>query len=89
MNDLDKDSDNVFNGKLSGKTFVFTGTLLNLTRDDASNKVKSLGANVSNSVSSKTDYVVAGDKPGSKYDKALKLGIKVIDEKTFENMLGN
>ena len=89
MNDLDKDSDNVFNGKLSGKTFVFTGTLLNLTRDDASNKVKSLGANVSNSVSSKTDYVVAGDKPGSKYDKALKLGITILNEQEFFKLLAD
>lgn len=83
------DSNNVFNGKLSGKTFVFTGTMTNLTRDDASDKVKFLGANVSNSVSSKTDYVVVGDKPGSKYDKALKLGITILNEQEFFELLAH
>jgi DNA ligase (NAD+) len=68
---------------LKGKSFVLTGSLELMTRDDAKAKLRSLGANVSSSVSKNTDYVVAGADPGSKYDKAKKLGVKVIDEKEF------
>ncbi len=66
--------------KFSGMTFVLTGTLPTLSRDDAKEKIKFLGGKVSSSVSSKTDYVVVGDDPGSKYDEAVKLGIKILDE---------
>lgn len=73
--------------KLSGKTFVLTGTLSRMTRDEAKEKIRALGGNVSSSVSKETDYVVAGENPGSKYDEALKLGVIVIDEMEFEKML--
>lgn len=65
---------------LAGKTFVFTGTLETMTRDEAKRLVQSLGGRVSSSVSAKTDYVVAGSDPGSKHEKAVKLGVTVITE---------
>ena len=67
-------------GKLDGKTFVLTGALPNLARDDAREKIEALGGKVAGSVSKKTDYVVAGADPGSKYDKAVELGIAILDE---------
>jgi DNA ligase (NAD+) len=67
-------------GPLAGKTLVLTGTLPNLTREDATAKIEAAGGKVSSSVSKKTDYVVAGADAGSKLDKARKLGVKVIDE---------
>lgn len=66
--------------KLQGKTFVLTGTLPTLSREDAKAKIIALGGKVSSSVSKNTDYVVAGDNPGSKYTEAQKLGVKIIDE---------
>lgn len=74
-------------GKLSGQTFVLTGTLGSLSRDSAKDKIRRLGGEISESVSKKTDYVVAGIEPGSKYDQAKKLGISIIDEKEFLNLL--
>ncbi len=65
---------------LAGKTFVLTGTLASLTRDQASERLRSLGAKVSGSVLKKTDYVVAGHDAGSKLDKARELGVTVLDE---------
>ena len=73
--------------KFSGMTFVLTGTLPTLSRDEAKEKIKALGGKVASSVSSKTDYVVVGDEPGSKYDEALKLGIKILDETAFLRLL--
>ncbi len=70
-----------------GKTFVFTGSLSHLTRSEAQEKVRELGGNVANSVSKKTDFVVVGDNPGSKYDKAKKLGIVIVSEDDFLQML--
>ena len=67
-------------GPLAGKTFVLTGTLPNLKREEATAKIEAAGGKVSGSVSKKTDYVVAGAEAGSKLDKAQKLGVKVIDE---------
>ena len=72
---------------LEGKTFVLTGSMESLSRDDAKEKVRTLGGKVSSSVSSKTDFVVAGSDPGSKYDKAKKLGVKILDEKEFLKMV--
>ena len=73
---------------LAGKTFVLTGTLASMVRDDAKAKLIELGAKVAGSVSAKTDYVVAGDEPGSKYDKAKALGVKILDEAAFLKLLG-
>jgi len=72
---------------LSGKTFVLTGTLKNLTRIEAGQKIDELGGKVSSSVSKSTDYVVAGEDTGSKYDKAVKLGISILDEEQFLSLL--
>ena len=74
-------------GKLSGKTFVLTGTLASLSRDSAKQKIRALGGTVSSSVSKKTDYVVAGENPGSKFDDAQKLGIAVLSEEAFHKLL--
>jgi DNA ligase (NAD+) len=67
-------------GRFGGKTFVLTGTLPNLKREEAVSKIEALGGKVSGSVSKKTDYVVAGEEAGSKLDKAQKLGVKIINE---------
>jgi DNA ligase (NAD+) len=73
--------------KLSGKTFVLTGELTSFTRDEAKDMIRKRGGDISSSVSKKTDYVVAGENPGSKYDKAQELGVKIIGEKEFEKLL--
>ena len=73
--------------KLKGKTFVLTGSLEKMSRDEARAKIRELGGDVSDSVSSKTDYVVVGSEPGSKAEKAKKLGIKSLDEKQFLNLI--
>jgi DNA ligase (NAD+) len=72
---------------LSGLQFVFTGTLKNYTRSEAENIVKKLGGKVSSSVSKNTDYVVVGEEPGSKYEKAKKLNIKILQEEEFQNLI--
>jgi DNA ligase (NAD+) len=72
---------------LSGKTFVLTGTLPNLSRDEAKSRLEGLGAKVAGSVSKKTDYVVAGAEAGSKLDKARELNITVLDEETFIELI--
>jgi len=74
-------------GVLSGKTFVLTGTLTSLSRDDAKEKIRAKGGDVSGSVSRQTSYVVAGTDPGSKYDKAKKLNVQILSEKEFLKML--
>ena len=71
------------NENFAGKTFVLTGTLSSITRNEAKEKIEELGGNVSGSVSKKTDYVVVGENPGSKYENALKLGIEILTESEF------
>jgi DNA ligase (NAD+) len=71
---------------LAGKTFVITGTLANYSREAAKKLVEDAGGKVSSAVSKKTDYVIAGEDPGSKLDKARELGIQVIDEKEMEQL---
>ena len=73
---------------LSGKTFVITGTLATLSRDEAKDRLTSQGAKVSGSVSARTDYLIAGENPGSKLDKARSLGVRVLDEAGLFEMLG-
>jgi DNA ligase (NAD+) len=75
-------------GKLAGKTFLFTGTLKTFARDEARDLVESLGGTTASSVSKKVDYVVVGEDPGSKFDKAKELGIKILIEEEFKKMIG-
>ena len=79
----DENTDNRF----LGKTFVLTGTLENFTRDEASEIIEKLGGKTSGSVSKKTSYVLAGEDAGSKLDKAQSLGIPVITEAQFDEMI--
>jgi len=74
---------------LSGKIFVITGTLSEMTRDEAKDLLQAAGAKVSDSVSAKTDYLLAGEKAGSKLAKAKKLGVEVIDEARLKALLGS
>ena len=74
-------------GKLVGKTFVFTGSLKDFGRDEARNLVESLGGMTASSVSKNVDYVVVGEDPGSKFDKAKELGIKTLTEEEFKRMI--
>ncbi len=74
--------------EFEGKTFVFTGTLTRLTREDAEAEVKQRGGKAASSVSKQTSYVVAGEKAGSKLEKAQKLGVTVIDEDAFLELIG-
>ncbi len=79
-------SDNL---KLKGKSFVITGTLAEFSRDKAQEILKSLGAKTPSAVSKNTDYVIAGENPGSKLDKAKALGVTILSEEEFKNMLEN
>jgi DNA ligase (NAD+) len=72
---------------LAGKTFVLTGTLPSMTREEAIEKIEALGGHVTGSVSKKNDYVLSGAEPGSKFDKAKELGVKIIDEAEFRKMM--
>ncbi len=94
--EIDQDSKNeileglarLINGTpVDGKTFVLTGTL-SITRNEAKERIEATGGYVSSSVTAETDYLVVGDDPGSKLDKARKLGVKVLDEAAFEEMMG-
>jgi DNA ligase (NAD+) len=75
-------------GDVAGKTFVLTGTLPSMTREEATAAIEAAGGRVSGSVSKKTDYVVAGADPGSKYDKAVALGVSVLDQAGLLELLG-
>ena len=74
--------------EFKGKTFVLTGTLQNMTRDEASEIIKQMGGKTSSSVSKNTSFVVAGESAGSKLDKAQKLGVIILTENDFLNMIG-
>src|SRR5579871_1475179 len=78
----------VKSNKLGGKSFVFTGGLANRSREEAGEIVKQHGGKIVGSVSKKTDYVVVGSDPGSKYDKAKELGVEILDEAGFEKLVG-
>ncbi len=73
---------------LAGKRFVVTGRLESLSRTEIQSKIKSLGGAVSSSVSRKTDYVVVGEEPGSKLDTANRLGVPMLDEDGFLQLIG-
>ena len=73
---------------LAGQTFVLTGTLQTMTRNEVAEVIEKLGGKVSGSVSKKTDYLVVGESPGSKYDNAMVLGIKILEEEQFLQNLG-
>ena len=75
-------------GKLTNTSWVFTGTLSSMSREEASSKVVALGGNVTSVVSKSTNFVVAGDEPGSKIDKAKKFGINILNEQQFSKALG-
>ncbi|MCR5307663.1 MAG: NAD-dependent DNA ligase LigA [bacterium] len=80
--------DEVTEGVFFKMKVVLTGTLSSYTRDEAKEIIEKLGGNVSSSVSKKTDYVLVGSEPGSKYDKAKELGVKIIYEDDFKKMIG-
>lgn len=73
--------------RLAGKTFILTGSLDSMTRDGAKDKIRDLGGDISSSVSKETDYLVAGADPGSKLEKAKKLGVEILNEADFLNMI--
>ena len=74
-------------GRFTGKTFVFTGTFTRFTRDEAKRLVENEGGHAAGSVSKKTDFVVAGAEAGSKLEKARELGVKVLSEEEFREMI--
>ncbi|OAQ20731.1 NAD-dependent DNA ligase LigA [Thermosulfurimonas dismutans] len=85
----EKTVEEVAEGKnLAGLTFVFTGALKSMSREEAKRKVQALGGRVTSSVSRNVDYVVVGENPGSKYDRARALGLKIINEEEFLHMIG-
>lgn len=88
VNTLAERSGAAGSGLLAGKVFVLTGALESFSRQEAQEIVERLGGKVSSSVSRGTDYVVVGEKPGSKYDKAVSLAIPILDEKEFKKLTG-
>jgi DNA ligase (NAD+) len=74
-------------GPLSGSTFVLTGTLAGMTREEATAAITARGGKVGGSVSRRTSYVVAGDQPGTKLRRAVELGVPVLDEEAFAQLL--
>jgi DNA ligase (NAD+) len=86
--ELDESERRKEGGPLDGKTLVLTGMLPNLSREQASKLIRRAGGKVTNSVSKKTDFLVAGDSPGSKLAKAEEVGTEVIDEEALSELLG-
>lgn len=86
LNPKEKVNTLIFN-KFKGKKFVFTGELTNLNRRKAGDLVKQFGGEVTSSVSKKTDFIIVGETPGSKYEKAVSLGLKIINEEQFQEMI--
>ena len=84
---MELEEDEVLDNRFEGKTFVLTGTLEKYSRDEASKIIESFGGKTSSSVSKKTDYVLAGEESGSKLTKAESLGIKIISEQEFKEMI--
>jgi DNA ligase (NAD+) len=84
-----EETSEIKNTVLTGKTLVFTGELKNYTRSQAQELVRQAGGSPSSSISRNTDFVVAGENPGSKYEQAKKLGIKIIDEKKFSRLIAS
>jgi DNA ligase (NAD+) len=85
--EADRSGEAAVDDRFAGKQFVLTGTLAGFTRDEARALIEARGGRVNSSVSKKTDYVVAGEAAGSKLDKAQTLGVSVIDEDTFKELL--
>ncbi len=77
------------NENFDGKIFVLTGTLSSITRNEAKEKIEEMGGNVSGSVSKKTDFVIVGENPGSKYDDAIKLNVPILNEQEFLSKINN
>ena len=85
--EIEKEAASTVEQVFAGKVFVVTGTLGSLSRDEAKEEILKRGGKVSSSVSSKTDYVLVGEKPGSKYDKAKDLGVDILTEEEFKKMI--
>ncbi|MBI4650623.1 hypothetical protein HY745_04920 [Candidatus Desantisbacteria bacterium] len=79
--------ENMQNSSIANKIFVLTGTLKKYSRNEAVRLIEKYGGKVSSGVSKNTDFVLAGDDPGSKFDKAKKIGVKIINEEEFEKIL--
>jgi DNA ligase (NAD+) len=87
--ELDPSERRVEGGPLEGKSLVITGTLEELSREQATKLIRRAGGKVVNSVSKKTDYLVSGDNPGSKLAKAEELGTEILDEKGLRKLVGD
>jgi DNA ligase (NAD+) len=84
-----QDSEEKSESKLSGKTFVITGTLSSMSREEVKLKIQSFGGKTTSSVSAKTNFLLVGENPGSKLEKAKKFGVQIISEKEFNEMITN